>query len=535
MADGGSRLTQAEAARELLRRRRARAALEDYAQSIVIPGAPISDDPDEWLFKPIETCVAKHHIVTMRAIEECVRADFGRLMIFQPPGSAKSTYASVVGTTWAMGAFPGLRVLMSSYAATPIIRHSKRARQIAQSAAYAAIWPGEEPTTLVHGSKAADEWALTNGSELYAAGLLGSITSTRADLVIIDDPVAGREEAESETIRAKTLQAYEDDILTRLKPKASVILIQTRWHQMDLAGSILPEHYDGRSGPVLCRDGQWWNVLNIAAKCERNDDPIGRQIGEYLWPEWFTPKHWAIYEAKPRTWASLYQQRPAPPDGILFKRDDFQRYELGKQPGNLRMYMASDFAVKDRKAAVDPDFTEHGACGIDTHSDLWITDWFSGQVDTSVSIDAGLDMAKTTKPTLWFGESGVIESAIEPAITARMRQRKVYAARHLLPSIADKVARARGFSARVAAKTVHIPNCEWGDALIDQLCAFPAGRYDDKVDVCSLLGRGADMLFDAREPEKTETKPFVPFTRAHFERLDKQSKTEQRDRKRHYS
>jgi hypothetical protein len=273
MAADGCSITPQEAAREILRRRRARATLVEYSQAITIPGAPASDDPDEWLFKPIESAVAKHHRVIMQAIERCIRTDYGRLMIFAPPGSAKSTYASTVATTWAMGNFPGIRVLMTSYAATPIIRHSKRARQIAASAEYAAIW--EHKACLIQGSKAADEFELTNGSGLFAAGLLGGLTSNRCDLGIIDDPVAGREEADSETIRIKTRAAYEDDFLTRLKPKASIILIQTRWHQDDLAGSILPEDYDGRSGPVECRDGQVWKSSTsphaLNAKMIRSD------------------------------------------------------------------------------------------------------------------------------------------------------------------------------------------------------------------------------------------------------------------------
>jgi predicted phage terminase large subunit-like protein len=519
MAADGCSITPQEAAREILRRRRARATLVEYSQAITIPGAPASDDPDEWLFKPIESAVAKHHRVIMQAIERCIRTDYGRLMIFAPPGSAKSTYASTVATTWAMGNFPGIRVLMTSYAATPIIRHSKRARQIAASAEYAAIW--EHKACLIQGSKAADEFELTNGSGLFAAGLLGGLTSNRCDLGIIDDPVAGREEADSETIRIKTRAAYEDDFLTRLKPKASIILIQTRWHQDDLAGSILPEDYDGRSGPVECRDGQVWEVLNIAACAEREDDPIGRKPGEFLWPEWFGSQHWAIYQRNPRTWASLYQQRPTPDEGIYFAREDFKRYAPDELPTNLRSYMASDFAVKElkdkEKRKRGPDCTEHGNVGVTEDEEIYFTGWWSGQKKTDKTIDAGLDLVKTHKPTLWFGEKGVIENAIEPSITARMRQRKVLVKRELLPSVEDKAARVAGFAGRVAAGMVYLPYTTWADELIEQLCAFPAGRYDDKVDVCSLIGRGLDMIRGRPRPSVTKRKPIIPFTRAHFE------------------
>lgn len=512
MADGGG-ITRSSAAKEILRRRRARESLVNYSQAIEIPGAPVSDDPDEWLFKPIETAVARHHIVTMEAIERCIRADFGRLMIFEPPGSAKSTYASVVATTWAMGRFPGLRVLMTSYAGTPIVRHSKRARQICGSPLFRSIWPDDAPASLVKGSNAADEWELTNGSGLFAAGLMGGITSSRCDLGIIDDPVAGREEAESETMRIKTKAAYEDDFLTRLKPRASIILIQTRWHQDDLAGSILPEDYDGRSGPVECRDGQTWEILNIPARCERGDDPCGREIGEYLWPEWFTEKHWAIYEASPRTWSALYQQRPVPESGGQFERQWFQWYDPDDLSEHLNVYGASDYAVTEKRG----DFTEHGVFGEDKDGHLWALDWWSGQEASEHTIHAFLDIVGRAKPRVWFGERGVIESAIGPARDRFMREDKQgrRVAIELLPSTQDKIAKAASFRARAQLGMVHVPRgCKWAEALVDQLCMFPAAKYDDKVDVCGLIGRGLDQMRAAHVPAEESRKTLEPFTTA---------------------
>lgn len=525
MADGG--ITPQAAARELLRRQRARQSLVEYSQAITIPGAPPSDDPDSWLFQPIETAVADHHRVIMSAIERCVRTDYGRLMIFAPPGSAKSTYASVVGTTWAMGAFPGLRVLMTSYAATPIIRHSKRARQIVASPEYTSIWP--EHTTLVAGSNAADEWELTNGSGLFAAGLLGGLTSSRCDLGIIDDPVAGREEAESETIRAKTRAAYDDDFLTRLKPKASIIIIMTRWHEDDLVGGILPTDYDGRSGQVACRDGQTWEVLSIPAQCERADDPLGRQIGEYLWPEWFSERHWQIYKAKPRTWSSLYQQRPVPEDGIFFKREDFKRFRHA--PEGVRWYLTSDYAVTEKGG----DKTGHVPFGLDAEGDLWIEDGFNDQVASDVAVAEALKLVKRWKPQLWLGEKGVIERAIGPEIKRQMRRKQTYAPRELLASVADKAARVRGFAARVSAGTVHVKEGPFGDELINQLIAFPAGRFDDLVDCCSLIGRALDVLMDADSAADSAAEDRVePFTRRHIESLYRDTAREEARRKKYY-
>jgi hypothetical protein len=325
----------------MLRRRRARTSLVDYSKSIIIPGAPIDEeDPDCWLFRPIETEVARHHIVTMEAIQRTIERPYGRLMIFEPPGSAKSTFASVVAPTWAMGKFPDYEVLMASYASGPIERHSKRARQICTSPEYRSIWKAE----LIQGSQAAKQWGLTNGSTLFAAGLMGGITSRRCDLGIIDDPVAGRAEAASETVRRSTREAYEDDFMSRIKPGAPIILIQTRWAPEDLAGGILPESWSGESGMIECRDGQIWEVLCLPAECESTNDPCGRAIGEYLWPEWFTEQHWKIFKKNPRTWNALYQQRPRATEGAFFTQDQFL---IDGKPVESVQHIDTVFAVID--------------------------------------------------------------------------------------------------------------------------------------------------------------------------------------------
>lgn len=512
------KVSQQDAARELLRRRRARASLVDFSQSITIPGAPANDDPDSWLFKPIETAVALHHRLIMGEIQRCIEADSGRLMIFAPPGSAKSTYASVVTPPWAMARNPGYKVILSSYAATPAERQSKRARSIVGSPEFCAIWP--DRTMLRSGSTAVNEWELTNDSGLLAVGILGAVTSARADLLIIDDPVAGREEADSETIRKKTRQAYDDDLMTRLKPRASVIIIQTRWHMDDLAGSILPEDYDGRSGEVLCQDGQVWRVLNIQAKAERTDDPLGRKVGEYLWPEWFDARHWANYESKPRTWASLYQQRPTPDSGGQFERGWFDWYD--EAPKNLRIYGASDYAVTKKTLDTNPDYTEHGVFGVDPEGYVYVLDWDFSQEPPDVTIARWIAMCKQWSPQQWFDEGGVIRRATEPLKARMQREAKKFVAVDYLPSVADKIARVASFRGLCSAGMVKLPRGRaWTARLLDQLCSFPFARYDDGVDVCGNFGRGLEMVMNARPEAPKRPDPPKPFTDPWYAALDR--------------
>lgn len=511
-------IRQADAAAELLRRRKARESLIGFAQAISIPGAPVAEDRTEWLFQPVESGLAAHHRLILTAVERCIRAPMGRLMLFLPPGSAKSTYASVVTPPWALAQQEGYKVILCSYAATPAERQSRRCRAIVNSEEYASIWP--DRVMLKAGSSAVNEWELTNDSGLLAAGILGAVTSARADLLIIDDPVAGREEANSETIRKKTREAYDDDLLTRLKPGASVILIQTRWHPEDLAGSILPEDYSGESGPVMCRDGQEWEVLCLPARAERADDPLGRKVGEYLWPEWFPPEHWRQYEQKTRTWASLYQQRPRPDEGNQFESTWFEWYDEDEVPRQLRIYGASDYAVTKKSLTNDPDYTEHGIFGVDQHGNIWIRDWWFGQDESDVTITAELQLAKRWRPVTTFGESGVIEKAIGPLRARLTRELGVRVMREWLPSVSDKVSRVAGFRARAHAGTVYLPRGKaWATRLVDQLVAFNGlpGNQDDGVDVCGLIGRALDDIRDAHKPSVERRDSVVPYTRKWLE------------------
>lgn len=235
-------------------------------------------------------------------------------MIFEPPGSAKSTYASVVFPSKYLGEQGGRRVILASYGAELARKMGRRTRSIIRQSRYRQLFN----CALSNESHAADRFTLTNGSEYMASGLLSGITGNRADGAIADDPVSGREDAESEAMRQKTWDAWRDDLQTRLVPGGWLVLVMTRWNIDDVAGRILPENWNGESGVFDCRDGRKWRVLCLQARCETTSDPLGRQIGEYLWPEWFDAEHWQGLELEPYSWNSLQQQRPRPMEGGFF-------------------------------------------------------------------------------------------------------------------------------------------------------------------------------------------------------------------------
>lgn len=520
--------SQQDAAAELLRRRLARKSLPAFANAIDVPGRPLTDEETEgdWMFSPIETTQAAHHHLLLSHLEELVNPahPMRQMMVFMPPGSAKSTYGSVVMPAYAMGRYPGTRIIMASYATPIALKQSRKVRAIARQKRYRPIFDAG----LLPGNESVEAWALSNGSEYMAGGILAGMTGNRAGILIVDDPVKGREDADSETVRRKTREAYEDDLSTRLLPGGATLIIQTRWAEDDLSGGILPKGWSGESGYVRGRDGLDWFVLCIPAVADRADDPLGRAVGEPLWPEWFKDDHFARFQRNARTWSALFQQKPAPDTGDYFKDEWFRYWET--KPKGLRIYGASDYAVTDeRDSEGEPDFTEHGVIGVDGEGNIFVLDWWSGQTTSDVWIDAKLDLVKKWKPLMWFGESGVIRRATEPSLKRRMRERKLYQVLRWLASINDKPARARGIQGRLSMGMVYLPaeslGLEWMPALKSQLLAFPAGKFDDKVDVMGLFGRGLDALQNGELPEEEKPAPPQPGTMEWLLQRTKQQKT----------
>jgi predicted phage terminase large subunit-like protein len=487
-------VTPEQAAAVLLLRRQARDDLVTYAARVPVPGSPLEDADDSARIPLIESKQAEHHRLILREMQACMGQRHGRLMIMAPPGSAKSTYATVVAPTWYLGRQKDRRVILASYGDDLARRHGRRTRQLLRSSEASSILQA----SLSEESRATDEFALTNGSEYLACGILSGITGNRAHGIVIDDPIKGREQADSTTIREKTWQAYQDDLLTRLIPGGWVVIIQTRWHEDDIAGRILPEDWNGESGDIKCRDGNTWRVLCLQAECATNTDPMGRKVGEMLWPEWFDAKHWDQFRLNRRTWSSLYQQIPAPAEGILFRKDDMGAYS--KTPEGLRIIGGCDYAATPDGG----DWTELGVAGIDEDGSIYLLDWWRGQVGPEVWIERQIDMIKRWAPLKWFGEAGPIRRATEGRLRQRMTEREVKCALEWLPSVSDKPTRAQSIVATAGMGRLWWPRAAWVPELQRQCLVFPAGSPDDGVDTLAVIGRGADTLGKMRRKRNRE-------------------------------
>lgn len=419
-----------------------------------------------------------------------------------PPGSGKSIFTSVVFPTHLMGRFPKFNVIMTSYGDVLPRKFGRRARSIVSQPIYKRIFN----TTLSEESQAVDEWALTNGSEWMAAGIMTGITGNRADLVIWDDPIKGREQADSETVRQKTWDAYIDDLLTRKKPDAKEVGILTHWNEDDPAGRVLPEKYNGESGWIKCRDGNDWYVLCLPAEAEREDDPLGRKIGERIWPEWFPEDHFAPFKRQARTWSSLYQQRPAPESGEFFQANWLKPYEKTPDTEEMRIYGASDYAVSKDKG----DYTVLIIVGIDPNDDIWVLDLWRGRTTPDVWIEEFCNLVEKWRPLGWAEETGQIHAGVGPFLNKRLMEKRLYLARAEFPSKKVKEVRAQSIRGRMAQKGLHIPlGAPWYPDFKNELMVFPNGTHDDQVDALSLIGQVLDKMVKGSKASKEAEKPKV--------------------------
>jgi len=434
----------------------------------------------DWLTKtqPLLTWDAPHLELIREKLMDVVEGRVKKLMIFTPPRHGKSQQNTISLPAWYLERWPERRVIIGAYNATLSEKFSRKARKLTRA-------------KLSNDRTAVDDWETVAGGGLRAVGVGGGITGMGGNLILIDDPVKSREEANSPRYRDKCWDWYTDDLYTRLEPGGAIVLTMTRWHDDDLAGRILASD-----------DGPNWEVITLPALATHND-LLGRAVGDALWPDRYDEA--ALAEIRsilgPNSFNALYQQNPIPDEGDFFKAADCQWYET--PPKHLHIYGASDYAVLDGEG----DFTEHGVFGVDPNDDLYILDWWYDQTTADKWIESLLDLVNSHKPLFWVGEGGVIRRAIEPFLVKRSRERRVYARFEWLNSIHDKPTRARAFQARWAMRKVYLPkNVPWADRLLAQLTRFPAGSKDDAVDVCSLIGRALDEIHGATLPVD-DTKP----------------------------
>lgn len=493
------------------RRELARRNLADFACMVDIPTVPLGsvDDEDEFSVMKLNSLV-EHHKLLLGKLQKLEEGKIPNLMVLMPPGSAKSTYVDVVFVPWFMARKSRRNVILASYATDIARKQGRRARQLIKSKSFKNLFQLE----LKADQSAADEWALTNGSEYMAGGLLSGLNGNRGALGILDDPLRGRDAAERENILDKTWDTYINDFCSRLIPGSPQVMVLTRWHEADPAGRILPEGWDGESGMFDGRDGRVWDVICLPAIADRKDDPLGRAIGETLWPQWFSHAHWEPFKKNHRAWTSLYQQKPTAAEGTYFKREWFKRYTPEMVPRSIRKYLSSDHAPGGDE---DSDYSCVRVWGVDHQGDLWMLDGFRHQetMDKTAERVIGnrekgmIGLIGKHKPLCWFPEDDNNWKSVAGFVTKQMRAERAFVRTEpMSPHGSDKEVKAQAFQGMASAGCVWLPVGPEGDDVLNQYLKFPGGAYDDEVDAAGVIGRALDMAHPALGlPKKVVTPP----------------------------
>jgi predicted phage terminase large subunit-like protein len=310
-----SSVSPAEAAQELLARRKARSNLLDFT-----------------LYTMPEFQLSWHHGVVAHYLNEWADGRIKRLMLFMPPRHTKSEFVSRRLPAYIFGRNPNASIIAASYGSDLAGRMNRDVQRVIDSEEYKRLFPettlwGKNIRTVAGGSwlRNSDLFEIVGHKGSYrGAGVGGGITGMGFDYGIIDDPYKDYQEAQSNTVRQTVQDWYESVFYTRRQNENSAILITlTRWHEIDLPGYILEQ---AANDPTIPQ----WTVISLPALSE---DPVAvydqRKPGEPLWISRFgledmqnTRKTITAYK-----WSAMYQQRPTVPEGDKIKREWFDTVE----------------------------------------------------------------------------------------------------------------------------------------------------------------------------------------------------------------
>lgn len=414
-----------------------------------------------------------HHEIIAKELEHIEAfgdRDYKILLVSVPPRHGKSQQCSIDFPAWFLGRNPEKEIIIASYSADLAVGFGAKTREKVDSPQFAAIFPDVK---LKNDEKAKGHWRTNEGGSYIAAGVGGPMTGRGADILLIDDPVKNREEANSEIYREKTWDWFTSTAFTRLEPKGVAIVIMTRWHMDDLAGRILVH-------PELAPRTK---VITLPAISTRDEKPH-RPIDYPLWPMRFDRT--ALAEIKttigPYDWNALYQGSPILTENQEFKPEWFRpvtEYEVSLM--NCRRYLTIDTAMS-RKAQAD--FTGFVDNRVNQENFWHLKAWHM-----KLSPEELVNILFTLHATNNYESIGIEKTSftvgLKPFIDQEQRKRnKFLPIVELSHNQTAKEIRIRGLIPRYASNSIFHINGEC-KTLEDEMANFPVGVHDDVLDAAA--------------------------------------------------
>lgn len=454
-----------------------------------------------------------------------------RLMLLMPPRHGKSRIASMTFPAWHLGRYPHHEFIAASYNVGLSMGFSRKVQGILAHPKY----PFDARLDPNNGS--AESWGIAGATGGYvAAGVGGGITGKGAHVLVIDDPIKNAEEADSLTTREALWDWYTSTAYTRLAPGGGVLVIQTCWHDDDLAGRLQQvmasnrddedvDHFEIIKYPAIAEADEWidntseeivrvesdkaitkeefidgtrlsvFRAASIPRAAAQNvtvaTHTLLRVKGEPLHQERYDLGKLArIKKTLPnRFWSALYQQNPVPDDGSFFTRDQFKR---GMPPSRqiCNVFITFDFAITEKQ---HNDFTV-GAVGYQDEDDMLhiaeVKRLKSGDAFAIVDMIIAL-IRRHYKHGMRLGfEHGQIFLALEALLKKRMREEKLFVPYETLTPVTDKKVRASPLQGRMQqGRVMYAEGAEWFPVVQGEMLRFPNGVHDDTVDAQAWLAR----------------------------------------------
>lgn len=402
----------------------------------------------------------RHTELIADELQKIIDGEQRHIIIEMPPRHGKSMSVTETFPSYYLGKNPNKKVITAAYS-DGLARGFGRLNRNKFNEFAANVFG----LRMADDNSSVADWSIFNHTGgMVSTGIGGSITGKGADLLLIDDPIKNAKEAQSVTARESVWQEWESTLSTRLHKGASVIVIMTRWHEDDFVGRLL------QNSPYN------WHRLRLPAVAEEEGDFLGREVGETLSAELGFDMDWAEnkkVEVGSRTWASLYQQRPAPAEGAIFQRDWLQYFNV--QPSRYEnMVMSWDMTFKNSETS---DYVV-GQVWQKSGSEFYCIDQIRAQMDFTQSVQAVVNL-KNKYPKC---RTILIEDkANGPAIINTLKK-KVSGIVPITPR-ESKTARAYSVTPFFEAGNVFYKNTlpHLNDT-VEELAAFDNSAHDDTVD-----------------------------------------------------
>ena len=413
------------------------------------------------------------------ALADAAEGHAPRLLLSMAPQEGKSVRVSRWFVLWLLLRNPDMRIGIVSYSDALARRWGRQVRND-------IISHPELGLVLAADSKAANEWQLEGrDGGVVTVGVRGSLTGRPLDALVIDDPLKGRKEAESELERETVKDFWRSTGAPRLGEGAQVVCVQTRWHEDDFIGWQLAEDPDG------------WRYINIPALADHKPelgetDILGREPGEWMVSaRGRTAAGWERRrrDAGSRDFAALFQGRPSPGEGGIIKRAWWRYYS---QPRAVRQDDGTWHALGASEVAQSWDLTFK-----DTKNSDWVVGqvwarsgpkaWLLDEVRARADFPATCRLIREVSAKWPQASRKLIEDkANGPAIIAQLRS-EIGGIVAVTPKD-SKEARVHAVTPFIEAGDIEIPDpsiAPWVGDFVEECAAFPNGAHDDRVDTMS--------------------------------------------------